>query len=176
MKKIIVFASIWVLFSELSIAQNKGILEDTVPIIVSFTNLPARQFVQECDSSNSHVTYLSAYMEVSEKKLPKSIGKKTVKRYKLYSKSRNVILSLQYLANNKVIFWLEGKDKHCFILNPLYKFSFTTYYLTEEFLEVYGKVKWDKSYQNFRIIFYSKNSKVNFDFDDVTLRVLEEQR
>ena len=173
MKKILIGFISLVLHSGLLMAQH-DILEDSVPLMSKYA-LRTRQFVQECDS-NSRVTNMSMSMDVSEKKLPKPSSNKGVKRYKLYSKSRNIVLSFKYEADNRIIFWLDRNEKHCFILDTLYKFSFTTYDLKKDVLEVYGKVKWDKFYQNFCIFFFAKSGKVYFDFDDDGHRVSEGQR
>lgn len=151
------------------IAQNQNIGKDTMSTFPDFTALETKM-VHSCNL-NSRVTMISASMEVSQKKLPKAIKYREIKQYYLNSKSRKVVFSFKHERDNRIVLWLDGKEKHCFSLDSLYNFSFTTYRLTTETLEVYGKIRWEKFYRNFRVIFYPKRNEVLFDLDDGIFQV-----
>src|SRR4029079_5200878 len=90
--------------------------------------------------------------------------------YNLKSKSKNVGFSFKKEQNDKISVCINEMDKHCFIVDSLCKYSFQSYSLSKRGLEVYGKIKWDKFYKNFRIIFYFQKRDVFFDFDDEVLK------
>lgn len=165
--KNIVWGLVLIMYSGLLLAQKK--IEGMDSILIGHVQAYESKLVRSCDT-NSSVVNLSAKMEVSKFKLPKVISNKGVKSYNLKSKNRGVIFSFKKEQNNKIGVWLNEMEMHCFSIDTICKYSFQSYFLSKKSLEVYGKIKWDKFYKNFRIIFYFQKSDVFFDFDDEILK------
>jgi hypothetical protein len=121
-------------------------------------------FVQSCDS-NSLVSNLTKSMGDSKLKLPLPVITKDVTFYRLKSKTKPVTFSFNKEGNNKINVWLNDKEKHCFIIDSSRHYSFQGYSLSNDELEVYGTISWDKWHRKFRIIFNNKRKYVYFDFD-----------
>lgn len=158
MKKI--FSIFLILYSSLSLAQHPEMVE----IVDS-----SRSFVKNCDT-NSMVVTLTMDMDTPESKLPRAIVTKKKVFYRLKSKIRNVTFSFRKEQNDKLSVWVNETEKHCFIIDPSYHYSFHSYTLSDEVFEVHGKIKWGKFYRKFRIIFYTKVKGILFDFDDGIFR------
>lgn len=146
------------LCSSLLLAQQPG----TIETITENSNL---SFVKICDT-NSIVVTLTMEMDTPESKLPRAIITKEGTSYRFKSKVRNVTFSFKKEHNNKIIVWVNETEKHCFTIDSSYHYSFQGYSLSDEVLEVHGKIKWGKFYRKFRIIFYTQVKHVLFDFDD----------
>lgn len=167
MRKIIC-GSILMLYSELISAQKQGSNTDTTLMIVN--NIPyVSKFVTGCDT-NSKVVNLSLKMTIPKWKLPKAVNIKEGTSYYLSTKNKKASFSFRQETGNRVSVWINEMGKHCFIISPSCKYSFATYSLSENSLEIYGRIKWNKFYKNFRIIFYFLNNDVFFDFDDEVLK------
>ena len=150
MKKICTF--ILILYSRLLFSQQMEAL-DTI------------NFVQSCDT-NSHVSNMMMVMNVPKLKVPRAVITNEKTFYRLKSKTNDVIFSFKKEQDNKISVWVDELEKHCFIIEPPHDYLFKNYFLSNDLLEVYGRIKCDDYYRNFCIIFNLKTKHVYFDLDD----------
>lgn len=137
------------------------------------------ELVAGCDTF-SQVTRTTMKMQVAEKRLPAPEERGAETRYRLGAGKTGttrvagagpVTFAFSKEPGNRMGVWLEGKEKHCFGLQPGVSYSFKTYDLTDKSLEVYGRMYWgQRHWRNFRVIFYIKPAErdVLFDLDDDT--------
>ena len=155
-----------ILYSGLIFAQKQS-KDLSTPLIVNTQSYKSK-FVKSCDIKSS-VVNLSAKMQVSKLKLPNSIIDKGKMFYNIKTPGRTVIFSFKKEENNRISVWLNEMEEHCFNIDSLCKYSFQSYFISKQSLEIYGKIGQGKFYKNFRIIFYFQKSDVYFDFDDEVL-------